>query len=201
VWEQGESSIIPNDPSLRRAQDFDPDAWSQIFDKHYERIYRYAYRRLGDQEAAQSITSDAFYRLLVASQDGRGPREGVLLWLYRTAHNLVIDVYRQSPKQTLPLDETLLSDKNPSPEEALVVLQEQEQVRAALWLLTPDQQQVVALKFMEGFENEEVAEMMEISVGAVKSLQHRALARLARILRAAPPRPGRRSAGAEMDTK
>jgi RNA polymerase sigma-70 factor (ECF subfamily) len=155
---------------------------SQIFDSHYERVYQYAYRRLGDQEAAQSIASDAFYRLLVTFQDGKGPRDGVLLWLYRTAHNLVIDVYRQSSRQTLPLDETLLSDKEPLPEEALVAQHEQEQVRLALRLLTPDQQQVIALKFMEGLKNEQVAKIMQTSVGAVKSLQHRALASLAKIL-------------------
>lgn len=155
---------------------------SQIFDSHYERVYQYAYRRLGDQEAAQSIASDAFYRLLVAFQNENGPRDGVLLWLYRTAHNLVIDVYRQSSRQTLPLDETLLSDKEPSPEEALVAQHEHEQVRLALWLLTPDQQQVIALKFMEGLKNEQVAKIMQTSVGAVKSLQHRALASLAKIL-------------------
>jgi RNA polymerase sigma-70 factor, ECF subfamily len=163
---------------------------------HYERIYRFAYRRLGDQEAAQSIASDAFYRLLVAFQNGNEPRDGVLLWLYRTAHNLVIDVYRQSSKQTLPLDETLLSDKDPSAEEALVAQHEQELVRTGLRLLTPEQQQVLELKFMEGLKNEEVAEMMQISVGAVKSLQHRALASLARILRAAPARQERGSAEA-----
>ena len=179
---------------------------SQIFDSHYERVYKYAYRRLGDQEAAQSIASDAFYRLLVAFQNGKGPRDGVLLWLYRTAHNLVIDVYRQSSKQTLPLDETLLSDKDPSPEEALVAQHEQEQLRLALRLLTPDQQQVIALKFMEGLENEQVAKIMQISVGAVKSLQHRALASLARILRAhsaysaAPARQEWREARGEKDS-
>jgi len=179
---------------------------SQIFDSHYERVYKYAYRRLGDQEAAQSIASDAFYRLLVAFQNGKGPRDGVLLWLYRTAHNLVIDLYRQSSKQTLPLDETLLSDKDPSPEEALVAQHEQEQLRLALRLLTSDQQQVIALKFMEGLENEQVAKIMQISVGAVKSLQHRALASLARILRAhsaysaAPTRQEWREARGEKDS-
>ena len=178
-------------------QAFDSDAWSQIFDKHYERVYRYAYRRVGNQEAAQNIASDSFYRLLVAFQDGNGPRDGVLLWLYRTAHNLVIDLYRKSSRQTIPLEETLVRDTDPMPEEAVVARQEQEQVRIALQLLNPDQQEVVALKFLEGLENVEVAEIMQISVGAVKSLQHRALANLARILHREPAQQERDSAGAD----
>jgi RNA polymerase sigma-70 factor (ECF subfamily) len=133
---------------------------------------------------------------LVAFQNGNGPRDGVLLWLYRIAHNLVIDLYRQSSKQTLPLEETLLRDNDPLPEEALVALQEQERVRKALQMLKPDQQEVVSLKFLEGLENVEVAEIMQISVGAVKSLQHRALANLAKILHTTPARQERRSAGA-----
>jgi RNA polymerase sigma-70 factor, ECF subfamily len=148
---------------------------------------------LGDQDAAQNLASDCFYRLLVAFREGNGPRADILPWLYRTAHNLVIDLYRKSSQQTLPLEETLIAAKDHSPEDALMDMQEQEQVRAALGLLTDEQQQVITLKFIEGLTNEEVAKIMKISVGAVKSMQYRALASLARVLRQAPAREGRRS--------
>ena len=158
-------------------------------------MYRYAFRRLGDQESAQNIASDSFYRLLVAFRKGKGPQNGILPWLYRTTHNLVIDLYRKSSQQTLPLEEALFKDETPLPEETIMVSQEQEQMRKALQKLTPDQQEVISLKFLEGLKNEEVAEIMNISVGAVKSMQHRALASLARTMQggaAARPEEERR---------
>jgi len=152
---------------------------------YYEQVYRYAYRRLGDPEAAQNIASETFFRLLVAFQKGQNPQDGVLFWLYRVAHNLVIDDYRQSSKQPLPLlDEAWHSEDDLSPDKAVAAHIAQEQVRAALLELTLIQQQVIELKFMEGMSNEQVARIMKKSVGTIKSLQHRALAALHRILSA-----------------
>jgi RNA polymerase sigma-70 factor (ECF subfamily) len=152
---------------------------------YYERVYRYAYRRLGDQPAAQNIASETFYRLLVAFQKGKAPQDGVLLWLYRVAHNLVIDDYRQSSKQPLPLlDEAWHTDDDLSPDKAVAAQIAQGQVRAALLELTLVQQQVIELKFMEGMSNEQVAKIMGKPVGTIKSLQHRALAALRRVLSA-----------------
>lgn len=159
----------------------------QIFDKHYEQIYRYAFRRLGDQEGAESIASEAFYRLLDAYKNGKGPSDGVLYWLYRVAHNLVVDVYRQSDRTPLPLMEQVLSDPDALPEARLLQEQQEARVRWAMAQLTEDQQQVLELKFMEGLDNKQVAGVLQKTIGAVKSLQHRALASLERFLEESPP--------------
>jgi RNA polymerase sigma-70 factor (ECF subfamily) len=161
----------------------------QIFDDHYEQVYRYAYRRLGDKEQAQSVASESFCRLVEAHQKGKGPKDGVLYWLYRVTHNLIVDIYRQASSDPLPLYEKVLSDQNPLPEEALLLEQKRARVRWALRQLTQDQQQVLELKFMEGVDNKKVAEIMQKSVGAVKSLQHRGLASLARFLDQAAEQP------------
>ena len=180
--EQGESTIRKPNSLLQKAQCLDPDALGQIFDNHYEQIYCYVQRRLGNADSAQNIASECFCRLLQAYQDGRGPNDGVLYWLYRVAHNLVVDVYRQADRQPLPLYEVVLSDKDPQPEEAVLQQQQQYRVRWALAQLTEDQQQVLSLKFFEGMDNEQVADIMHKSIGAVKSLQHRGLASLERFL-------------------
>jgi RNA polymerase sigma-70 factor, ECF subfamily len=200
VKEQGESTISKPDSLLLKASCFEPDALGQIFDNHYEQIYCYVQRRLGNTDSAQNIASECFCRLLQAYKDGRGPHDGVLYWLYRVAHNLVVDVYRQAHRQPLPLYETVLSDKDPQPEEAVLQQQQQVRVRWALAQLTEDQQQVLSLKFFEGMDNEQVAQIMQKTVGAVKSLQHRGLASLERFLEQAERQVGLRDIPAAWET-
>ena len=157
----------------------------QIFDTHYEQIFRYAYRRLGNKVRAENVASETFTRLLDAFKNGKGPSDGVLYWLYRVAHNLVVDLYRQSDREILPLYDQVLSDQNPQPEEGMLQVQKQARVRWAMAQLTEDQQQVLELKFMEGMDNRQVAAILQKTVGSVKSLQHRGLASLERFLRQA----------------
>jgi len=176
------STISKTDSLLQKAQAFDAEALGQIFDTHYEQIYRYAYRRLGNKDRAENVASETFYRLLNAFKKGQGPSDGVLYWLYRVANNLVIDLYRQSDRDPLPIYEQILSDADPQPEEGMLQVQEQARVRWALTKLTEDQQQVLELKFIEGFDNKQVAAILQKTVGSVKSLQHRGLASLERFL-------------------
>ena len=149
---------------------------------HYEQIYRYVYRRLGNKDRAENVASETFTRLLDAFKNGKGPTDGVLYWLYRVAYNLVVDLYRQSDREPLPLYEQMLSDQDPQPEQGMLQVQEQARVRWAMSQLTEDQQQVLELKFMEGMDNKQVAAILQKTVGSVKSLQHRGLASLERML-------------------
>lgn len=184
--EQGGIAISKKDSLLQRAQAYDPEALSQIFDNHYGYIYRYAYRRLATKERAEGVASEAFYRLLDAFKNGKGPSEGVRYWLYCVAHNLIVDIYRKSDRDPLPLFEKIISDRDPLPEEVMLLEQKQSRVRWALGKLTQDQQQVLELKFMEELSNKQVAKILGKSVGAVKSLQYRGLASLERFLEQAP---------------
>lgn len=173
---------------LRRAQALDRAALAAIYDNYHQPVYRYVYRRVGDVESARDLTAEVFRRFLQAMQDGRGPDQHLGAWLYRTAHNIVVDFFRrQQHRRHLPLEEELVNaadDPAGVAEKRLSVAR----VRAALQHLTPDQQQVIALKFLEGLSNQEVAAMLGKPVGAVKSLQHRALAALQRQL--APDKEG-----------
>ncbi|MGD2048672.1 MAG: sigma-70 family RNA polymerase sigma factor, partial [Chloroflexota bacterium] len=123
-----------------------------------------------------------FRRFLQAIRNQTGPNKNVRAWLYRVAHNLIVDHHRrQQYRQHLPLGENIIHAGDDPVQTAELNLQT-EKMRAALLCLTPDQQQVVALKFLEGMSNKEVAEITGKPVGAVKSLQHRALASLQRQL-------------------
>ena len=167
---------------LQRARSFDRKELAAIYDEYQQPIYRYIYRQVGDVELALDLTADVFQRFLQALQKGQGPNEKLSAWLYRVAHNKVVDYYRRSKHRNhLQLDERIVAGG-----ESPAALAEQnisaKQVRAALVHLTPDQRQVITLKFLEGFSNVEVAEILNKPIGAVKSLQHRALAALQRQL-------------------
>lgn len=165
---------------LRRARSFDRAALAAIYDDYHQPIYRYIYRQVGQVESARDLAADVFHRLLKAFQQGYGPDQQLQAWLYRTAHNVVIDHYRrQQHRQHLPLEVALLTTDNDPVSQAENHMAA-EAVRAALQQLTPEQQQVITLKFLAELSNEETAAILNKPVGAVKSLQHRALAALRR---------------------
>ena len=172
----------PDQAILERAKRFEAQALEEIFDTFSPGIYRYAYRLIGDEELAKECMSETFSRFLVALKRKRGPKAYLQAYLYQIAHNWVTDYYRSKTPPTLPLAEDLPADQEDSPSEQLAVKMSNQHVRRALSLLTPDQRQVITLKFLEDWENEAIARSMNKPLGAVKALQHRGLEALRRIL-------------------
>ena len=166
---------------LQRARKFDQKALAEIYDRFSPGLYRYAMRLLGHQELAEDCVADTFSRFLKALQTRKGPRNYVQAYLYRVAHNWIVDHYR-SKTETEELDNHLPSD-TPYPEESTIQNLRAARLRTAIRQLTPDQQMVIGMKYLEGLDNETVAQALGKPVGAVKSLQHRALASLKRILK------------------
>jgi len=165
---------------LQAALRFDQQALAQIYNLYSPELYRYAARFLGDPSVAEDCVADTFSRFLKAIRDRRGPRSYLRAYLYRIAHNWVADYYRRAPV-VVELKDTQPKDEN-SPEQEADLRMRQAQTRRAILQLTPDQQQVIVLKYLQGMNNHEVAQALHKPVGAVKSLQHRALARLEKIL-------------------
>jgi RNA polymerase sigma-70 factor, ECF subfamily len=163
---------------LQQAQRLEGTALAEIYDCYSVRVYRYAFRLLGDTCLAEDCVAETFSRFLHGLRNGQGPREHIQAYLFRTAHNLVVDHYRRS----LPME---LDEEIPDVVGVEVDVDQrirQHDVRAAIQELTPAQQQVIALKFWEDWENEDIAQFLHKPVGAIKSLQHRALAHLQKIL-------------------
>jgi len=167
---------------LRRARVFDRAAITGIYDDYHEAIYRYCYRQVSDVEIARDLSADVFRRFLQALKQGKGPEDNARAWLFQTAHNLVVDHYRRRQhRQHLPLND-LLAAADEDPVSVAELHLSVDRVRQALYCLTPEQHQVVSLKFLAGLSNQEVACIVNKPVGAIKSLQHRALAALRRQL-------------------
>jgi RNA polymerase sigma-70 factor (ECF subfamily) len=174
---------LPSDTELLElARQFDPGALALIYDLYSPGLYHYSMRRLSDNALAEDCVAETFRRLLQALKAERGPERHLQAYLYRTAHNWISDHYRQEPAQPVELTNEQ-HDENANPEEEAARRIFQDALRMALRKLTPDQQQVITLKYLEAWENDEIALSLDKPVGAVKSLQHRALASLQKMLK------------------
>jgi RNA polymerase sigma-70 factor (ECF subfamily) len=167
---------------LRRAQRYDIQALAGIYDQYSPKLYRYALRLLGDEDLAEECVAETFNRFLAALKNRKGPNKYLQAYLFRVAHNWVTDYYRSRPQAVSLTEENDMADSSSGLDVKFIEAHQSERVRKALTLLTPEQRQVVVLKYLEDWDNQQIAETVNKPVGAVKALQHRALNSLRRIL-------------------
>ena len=168
---------------VRLSQLGNPEMFAHLYDAYMERIYRYIYFRVVDDKLAEDITSQVFLKAwgkLDTYQTGQSP---FVAWLYRIAHNAIIDHYR-TKKVAISLEEANaveLSHVDEVDEKLDLQIQLQE-LREALQGLTEKQQQVLILKFVDGLSTAEIAQQLGKQQGAVRALQMRGLHGLAKCL-------------------
>jgi len=179
--------MIEDEELLVRVHQFEEQALVEVYDRFSLGIYRYAWRILGDQHLAEDCVSETFNRFLHALRRRKGPRKHLQAYLYRSAHNWITDYFRRKKPEDQLQEYHPCQDSSTDPHKSLEISQESQSVRNALAHLTPDQRQVIVLKFIEEWENSQIAEALQKPVGAVKSLQHRALARLRKVLEGESP--------------
>lgn len=167
---------------LNGAKTFDLSVLETIYDQYSPGIYRYAIRLLGDDCLAEDCVADTFSRFLKALHAGQGPQEHLQAYLYRIAHNWITDYYRRQAPPPVELEEDIQASEADLPENRADFHLQQQQVRLALRSLSPDQRQVITLRFVEGWDNDEVAKTLEKPINAIKALQHRALITLRKLL-------------------
>lgn len=175
---------LPKDEAelTRRAKEGDAHAFAEIYDRHQPAIYRYIVYRVPSDAVAEDLTSEVFVRLVDAIDGFTYRGRPILAWLYTIARNLVNDHHRKAGRaEMVALDESLEAT-SVDPESAANVALNRERLVDALDGLTEAQRQVIILKFFEGLDNKTVAQLLNKSYGAVKSLQHRGLAALRRCL-------------------
>jgi RNA polymerase sigma-70 factor (ECF subfamily) len=168
---------------LDRARTLDPDALAEIHNTYYVPIFRYVAFRVGDRDLAEDLTSDIFTRLLSALRDRTAPRNTLRGWLYGVAARVVSDHFRRLYRhQQLALSESMASGEA-GPAETVEAVLTREALKQAMTELTEEQQNVIALRFGFDMPIQDVAQTLGKSEGAVKQLQARAIAALARQLK------------------
>ena len=168
-----------------RAQAGDRSALEELYLIHFDRIYSYLHLSVGNRHDAEDLTTQTFLKMLESIGRFRWRSAPFSAWLFRIAHNLAMDHFRArrrwQPEEDVP--------EQPGSEEPSAELEAMKSIGRQSMLeliekLSPEQQQVLTLKFVFNFANAEVAKILDKSEGAIKSLQHRALASLQKRLAA-----------------
>ena len=167
---------------IRRAKQHDQVALTQLYEENFDRIYRYIVLKIGDRTEAEDMTQQVFLNALQSISSYNWKGMPFSSWLYRIAHNQIVDHLRKKSKRmTVPLDDSMPVHTD-DPRQAAEQKIEIEEVVSATKGLTRAQQEVISLRFGGELSVAEVAKTMHKSEGAVKALQHSAIAALRRAL-------------------
>ena len=171
------------DALIRRAQALDPGALAELYDRHFDGIYRYLFTRTHHQADAEDLTEQVFLKMVDSIKRYRPRGVAFSSWLYRIAHNLLVDRYRRAGREAVELT-AQVRDLRPHADPAALVQnsEERRQLLVAVHRLTPEQQQVITMRFIDNLDVDEIARQMRRRPGAIHSMQHRALASLYRFL-------------------
>jgi RNA polymerase sigma-70 factor (ECF subfamily) len=164
---------------VERAQKGDRSALEELYLIHFDRIYSYLHVSVGNRHDAEDLTTQTFLKMLESIGRFRWQSAPFSAWLFRIAHNIAMDHFR-ARKRVQPEEEVPepLGSEEPSAElEAMQSIGRQSMLEL-IDKLSPEQQQVLTLKFVFNFPNADVAKILDKTEGAIKSLQHRALASL-----------------------
>jgi RNA polymerase sigma-70 factor (ECF subfamily) len=164
---------------VERAQLGDRSALEELYLIYFDRIYSYLHMSVGSRHDAEDLTTQTFVKMLESIGRFRWRSVPFSAWLFRIAHNLAMDHFRArrrwQPEEEIP--EPAGTEENSAEEQALASIGDASLLEL-IARLSPEQRQVLTLKFVFRFSNGEAAAILDKTEGAVKSLQHRALASL-----------------------
>jgi RNA polymerase sigma-70 factor (ECF subfamily) len=185
-----ERSLDPDSTLVERCLSGDDAAWEELVRQHTRRVYGLCYRFTGSDAEAQDLTQDVFLRIFRSLRSFRSTEGSFVTWLARLTRNLLIDHYRRSRQERvtdsieeqLPmLEENVAASARP---DGLVAGREASEIlQAALQKLSPELRETVILRDLQELEYREIAQVLQVPEGTVKSRLNRGRAELARVLR------------------
>jgi RNA polymerase sigma-70 factor (ECF subfamily) len=176
---------------VARGQQGDRDALEELYLIHFDRIYSYLHVSVGNRHDAEDLTTQTFLKMLEKIGSFKWQSAPFSAWLFRIAHNLAMDHFRArrrwQPEEEVPEQP---GEEEPSAELRAMQTIGRESMLKLIDRLSPEQQQVLTLKFVFNLPNAEVAAILDKTEGAIKSLQHRALVSLQKQIAQQEPSPG-----------
>ncbi len=180
-----------------------PDAQTLavLYEELYDRIARYVTARTGNRDLGEDLAGEVFLRAVESIDSFRERGAPIEAWLFRIAHNLVVDHYRRNARRpTIPIDDAMQLAGAANLEAEVEQRLAMEQVTKMMQLLNPAQQEVISLRFSGGLSAEEAGAVMERTPGAIRELQRTALKALRALMgpeaahpeAAGPPEAGAR---------
>ncbi len=170
---------------VERAQRDDQEAFAELYERYFDQIYRYITLKIGDRYEAEDMTQQVFLKALQSIPSFKWKGVPFSAWLYRIAHNQIVDhLRRRSRRPTTQLEEAAAhcADRGNDPQHTTELTLDIEELILAVNKLTPLQREVIALRFSSELPVAEVARVMGKSEGAIKALQHSAVRALRKIM-------------------
>ena len=162
----------------------DPKNFAVLYDKYFDQIYRYVYRRVGDKEMVYDLVSQTFYDALAHIKDYEWRGFSFSAWLYKIAHNNVLKWYRTSGRfQTVEVEEGRnIPDESANPVKEAVLGEARDQIAEVMDQLEPEEREIIRLKFFEEISNIEIAEVMGLSANHIGVKVFRVLKKVKQLL-------------------
>ncbi|HSW57258.1 MAG TPA: sigma-70 family RNA polymerase sigma factor [Dehalococcoidales bacterium] len=168
---------------VQRAQKKDAQAFSEIYEAYFDKIYRYISVRIRNEMEAEDLTQQVFMKMLHSISGYKLQGVPFSSWIYRIAHNQVVDFMRQhNKKATVDIEGLPLPDTGDDPQHLMERQFDITELKKAMQHLTESQQEVLALRFTGEIPIAQCAEIMGKSEGAIKALQHSAVQSLRKAL-------------------
>jgi RNA polymerase sigma-70 factor (ECF subfamily) len=167
---------------VQRARQGDHEAFARLYEAHFDKIFRYVVMKIRNQAESEDMTQQVFVKAYESI--GSYQLQGVpfTAWLFRIAHNQMVDYVRKESKKPIPLDESLPIRDDSDLEGEVETKMEMEKVVLATKQLTKAQREVISLRFAGGLSITEAAKTMRKCEGAIKALQHSAILALRKTL-------------------
>ena len=160
----------------------DTEAFGQLYNVYVDRIYRHIYYRVGNIEDTRDLTQEVFIKAWKGLPTYKRTKTPFLGWLFTISHNRVIDYYRTKKDYSYLDNEIDLETQEESPEKLAEIQCTQQQVRKTILQLPKDQQIVILMSFIEGFEYSEIAAVLNKTEGNIRVIIHRGLKKMRKIL-------------------
>jgi RNA polymerase sigma-70 factor (ECF subfamily) len=157
-------------------------ALAALYDEYYDKIVRYIFARIGDCAEAEDLAGEAFLKALHSLDSYKERGIPMHAWLFKIAHNLIVDYLRQGAKRkTVPIDTVEVAEVS-DPQAIAEINMERARLASALDQLTPAQRQVIELRFFGGLTSEDAGRILNKSSGAVREMQSAAIRQLRKLL-------------------
>ncbi len=169
---------------IQKIQKGDKEAFGKLYLSYLDKIYRYIFFHVSQKrEIAEDLTQTVFFKAWQSIDNFTTEKGNFRAWLYRIAHNTVVDYYKTQKIHMRVVEEKLIDEPLTDVEEHIDHKWSMQEVVIALETLTDEQKTVITLKFIEGFSNQEIANIMDKHVDAIRAMQYRGLQSLRKILK------------------
>jgi RNA polymerase sigma-70 factor (ECF subfamily) len=161
---------------LQQIKNGNQKAFAYFYDFYQDKIYRFLYFRVSDQNLAQDLTSDVFIKVLDYIKEGK-EIENFQSFIYKIARNLIIDFYRQREQEELPIDE-FVEENIPEEKDLIEAVNDKfelEKIQQALAQIPDRYREVIILRFIEDLPFKEIAKITDLKEDYVRMLSHRGL--------------------------